>query len=166
MAEKSLDERLVEFEIKHKNNWQHLIFNLRKHMDYWNVKHVKNPSGQLKHSYLPILFNIGVNGTTATRIGRRSMLIKQNLSRTIKELEGKGMVVARKNNDKRSDRLDLTTEAKEIVLAGHMELEQLQDSYKKIVGEDDWMIATNVLLKIIAYHESLIKSNHDNQEAV
>ncbi|RYE28282.1 MAG: MarR family transcriptional regulator, partial [Sphingobacteriaceae bacterium] len=94
MNDKNLDERLIYFEKKHQYNWQHLIYNLRKHMDLWNAKNVKAPLWHIKHSYLPVLFNIHVHGTTATEIGQRSMSFKQNISRTIKELEDKGIIVA------------------------------------------------------------------------
>lgn len=163
MTENNIDEQLSDFEKKHENNWQHLIFNLRKHMDVWNTKHVKAPLWHIKQSYLPVLFNIHVHGTTATEIGQRSMGFKQNISRTIKELEDKGIIVARVNKeDKRSERLNLTPEAKKFILATHVKLDQLQEEYEKIVGEEELKIATKVLLKIIAYHENLEKNVEDD----
>ena len=164
MTEKNIDEQLSDFELKHKNNWQHLIYNLRKHMDVWNAKNVKAPLWNIKHSYLPVLFNIRVNGTTATQIGQRSMVIKQNMSRTIKEMEKEGIIVVKENRkDKRSECLNLTPEAKEFILETHFKLEKLQDDYKKIVGEQEWQIATQVLVKIIAYHENLEKKRQEQQ---
>lgn len=121
MTENSINEQLSSFEKKHESNWQHLIFNLRKHMYVWNTIHIKAPLWHIKHSYLPVLFNIHVHGTTATEIGRRSMSFKQNISRTIKELEDKGIIVTRANKeDKRSERLNLTPEAKKFILAMHI----------------------------------------------
>lgn len=156
MTEKDVDSYLCEFEVAHKHNWQHLIYNLRKHMDVWNAKNVKAPLWHIKHSYLPVLFSIKVAGTTPTQIGRRHLVVKQNMSRTIKEMEKEGIIVIQKNDeDKRSESLNLTPEAKEFVLDTHFKLKGLQDDYKKIVGEQNWQIATDVLLKIIAYHESL-----------
>ncbi|MFD1257721.1 MarR family winged helix-turn-helix transcriptional regulator [Mucilaginibacter terrae] len=164
---KTIDERLFEFEKKHENNWQHIIYNLRKHMDFWTTKNVNNPSGKIKHSYLPVLFGIRVNGSTATQIAKRSVVIKQNISRTIKELESIGMVTTRVNKkDKRSDRLDLTPEAKEFILEAHLKVEELQDTYKKLVGERDLEIAKEVVLKIIAYHESLNETNDDTDDEI
>ncbi|MET1056643.1 MAG: MarR family winged helix-turn-helix transcriptional regulator [Pedobacter sp.] len=165
--EKTLDERLFEFEKKHENNWQHLIFSLRKHMDIWTTKNVNNPSGKIKHSYLPVLFGVRINGSTATQIAKRSVVIKQNISRTIKELENIGLITSRANKkDKRSERLDLTPEAKKFVLDAHLKVEQLQRDYKSLVGEKDLEVATNVLLKLIAYHESLNESNDKTDDEI
>ncbi|RYE20275.1 MAG: MarR family transcriptional regulator [Sphingobacteriaceae bacterium] len=103
-----------------------------------------------------------VHGTTATEIGQRSMSFKQNISRTIKELEDKGIIVAGENKeDKRSERLNLTPEAKEFIFETHVKLDQLQEDYIKIVGEQNWQIATDVILKIITYHENLEKDQHN-----
>ncbi len=160
MTEKSIDEQLSSFEKKHANNWQQLIYNLRKHMDVWNAKNVKAPLWHIKHSYLPVLFNIHLHGTTATEIGQRSMVYKQNISRTIREMEDQGIIVARANReDKRSERLTLTPEAKKFIFETHLKLEKLQDDYINIVGEQNWKIATEVLLKITAYHENLERDN-------
>jgi len=165
MTEKDIDKKLCEFEVAHKHNWQHLIYNLRKHMDVWNARNVKAPLWDIKHSYLPVLFNIKVAGTTPTQIGQRSMVIKQNMSRTIKEMEREGIIVVEKSEqDRRSESLNLTPEAKDFVLDTHLKLKDLQDDYKKIVGDRNLQIATDVLLKIIAYHESLEAGNDKNSK--
>ena len=162
----TIDDQLLEFEEKHKYNWQRLIYRLRRHMDLWNDKNVKGHFTGLKHSYLPVLFSIPLSGSTVTQVGQRSLVVKQNVSRTIKELEDRGMIVTHADEiDKRSERLDLTLAAKEIILKGHLEVEQLQNTYKELVGEKDWQIATDVLIKIVAYHESLnIKPKKDDSQ--
>lgn len=153
------DEQLIDFENKHANNWLRLIYQLRRHLDFWSTKHIQAPLWHIKHAYLPVLFNIPVAGTTATEIGHRALVQKQNLSRTIREMEKEGIISARRNReDKRSERLALTPEAKDFVLDTHFKLAALQSDYKNLVGEQEWKIATNVLLKIIAYHEKLEES--------
>lgn len=164
--ENSIDNQLSAFEETHRYNWQRLIYRLRRHMDIWNEQNLKSHFIGLKHSYIPVLFSIPLNGSTATQIGKQSLVVKQNISRTIKELENRGMLVAHADEkDKRRERLDLTAAAKEIILKGHLEVERLQNTYRDLVGEDDWQIATTVLIKIIAYHESLntVAKKDDNQ---
>ncbi len=110
----------------------------------------------MKQSYLPVIFNISVDGSTASKITRRSMVIKQNLSQTIRELKKTGMIVTETDNkDKRSERLYLTPEGKNVVLDAHLELDKLQKEYARLVGEDELKTAVDVLLKLIAYHEKL-----------
>ncbi len=156
MDEKDIDSKLRVFEKKHHYNWQYLAYKLRKHLDLWALKNVKNPSGEMKQSYLPVIFNINLNGSTASKITRRSMVIKQNLSQTIRELKKTGMIVTETDNkDKRSERLYLTPEGKHVVLDAHLELDKLQKEYARLVGEDELKTAVDVLLKLIAYHEKL-----------
>jgi DNA-binding MarR family transcriptional regulator len=159
MDEHEIDKELRTFEEKHQYNWQYLAYKLRKHLDIWAGKNIKNPSGQMKQSYLPVLFNISVDGSTASSISRRSMVIKQNMSQTIGELKKIGVIVSETDsNDKRSERLDLTFTGKSLVLDTHLQLDHLQSEYAQIVGEKDLQVAVDVLLKLIAYHEGMEKS--------
>ncbi len=163
--ENSIDDQISAFEEKHKYNWQRLIHRLRRHMDIWTEQNFRSHFTGLKHSYIPVLFSIPLDGSTATQVGKQSLVVKQNISRTIKELENRGMLVAHADEkDKRSERLYLTAAAKEIILKGHLKVERLQDNYRELVGENDWQIATKVLIKILAYHESLntIAKKDDN----
>lgn len=162
MAEKEKDEQLRLFKELHKNNWQHLTSVLRRQLDHWSNGHVKSPEGKMKLSYLPVIFNISVDGSTASEIGQRAMVIKQTMSRTISELEEKGMIVTTINKkDKRSELIHLTDLGKDLVLDAHKELAILTQTYKDLVGENDFGIAESVLLKIIQYHHSL---NEDTEE--
>jgi DNA-binding MarR family transcriptional regulator len=108
----------------------------------------------MKLSYFPVIFNISIDGTTAVDITRRSMVTKQSLSRTIKELQEKGIITTKADTkDKRSERLCLTQEGKEWVLEAHVQLEKLTNTYIDLVGEKDLKVAATVLAKIIAFHE-------------
>jgi DNA-binding MarR family transcriptional regulator len=152
----NIDDRLRKLEDQDDRKWQRLIFLLRKHLDIWAHKYLKSYWGQMKLSYMPVLFNISIDGSTAMEIARETMILKQTVSRTIKELEEKGMVVSKKNkNDRRSELLELTPTGKQFVLDSHLESQKLQDVYKELVGEKKLAIAEEVLNKIIQYHESL-----------
>ncbi len=156
MQEYKIDEHLRVFEKKHQHNWQYLAYKLRKHLDLWALKHIKNPAGQIKQSYLPVIFNVSVDGSTAKAITGRSMVIKQNLSQTLSELKKSGMIVSETDSkDKRSERLKLTIAGKNLVLDTHIQLEKLQEEYVRIVGKKELQIAVDVLLKLIDYHERL-----------
>ncbi len=159
MKENNVDEQLRAFKEKHYHNWHYLAYKLKKHLDSWATKNIKNPTGQIKQSYLPVIFNIGVDGSTAGTITKRSMVMKQNMSQTINELKKIGMIVTETDSkDKRSERLDLTPAGKHLVLDTHEKLDKLQEEYGHLVGEKELKIAVDVILKIIAYHENLKKS--------
>ena len=151
------DDHLRLFEENNDNNWQRLSFLLRRHHDIWAHQHIKPYwGGQMKMSYMPIIFTISVDGSTVTDISRRSMLMKQGVSRTVKELEEHGVIVPKKNEqDKRSDLLELSKKGKQFVLDAKKDAELMQEAYKQLVGEKELAIAVKVLNKIIDYHEAL-----------
>jgi len=153
---KSIDEQLRQFEDMTERNWQRIIYQLRRHMDIWAQKSVKPSWGQMKLSYWPVICNISVDGSTASEIGRKAMVIKQTMSRTLKELEEKGMIVSKTNEkDKRSECLELTNDGKQLILDASVDMAKMMATYKALVGEEDMETTINVLNKIIAYHETL-----------
>jgi len=160
----NIDEQLRAYKNLDEKNWQRIIYQLRRHMDIWAQKTVKPSWGQMKLSYWPVICNIDVEGTTASEIGRKSMVIKQTMSRTLKELEEKGMIISKVNEkDKRSECLELTPTGKRLVLDANIELSKTMTKYKELVGEKDLDTTVNVLNKIIAYHESLnLEDDHDS----
>ena len=151
----NIDDRLREFDKMDDRKWQRLIFLMRKHLDIWAHKHIRPKWGQVKLSFMPVFFNISPEGSTAMEISRKSMILKQTVSRTIKELEEKGMIVSKKNeNDRRSELLELTPKGKQFALDAHTESNKLRDTYIELVGAKKLAIAEEVLNKIIQYHES------------
>lgn len=165
MGSEKIDEEIRGFENKHENNWQRTIYVLRRHLDIWGQKRIRPHWGTMKLSWFPVVFNISVDGSTAGDISRRSMVIKQSMSRTIKELEDLDIITRKaQRKDKRSDLLCLTQLGKELALDAHKQLEGLNQSYIDLVGEHDLRIAEKVLQKIIAYHESLNETDEDDFE--
>jgi DNA-binding MarR family transcriptional regulator len=150
------DKQLKAFEGLQDKNWQRLIFNLRKHLDFWAHRNIKPHWGQMKISYMPVICNISVDGSTTSELARLTMISKQNMSRTIRELAEKGMIVSKVNSyDKRSEKLELTESGKQLVLDANTDVFRMSTIYKKLVGAKDLEIAVNVLNRIIDYHESL-----------
>jgi DNA-binding MarR family transcriptional regulator len=157
-----IDDQLRAFEAQQDSNWQGLIFNFRKHLDIWTHKNISPYWGQVKLSYMPVIFNIAVDGSTAVDLARESMIVKQTISRTVKELEENGMIEARQNdNDKRSEVLELTKKGKQFVLDCKMKSFELYETYKEVVGEKDMAIALEVINKIISYHENLYAADEE-----
>jgi DNA-binding MarR family transcriptional regulator len=151
-----IDERLLEHQKNRDCNWQRLIFILRKHFDIWAHQNLTQYWGDVKISYMPVIFNINLEGSTSIDIARKSMIAKQSISRTIKELEGKGFIVTKPmKHDKRSELLELSQEGKQFVLDASDAAARLQENYKQLVGAEKLAIAEEVINKIIAYHEQL-----------
>jgi len=155
-----IDDRLLEHEKNRDCNWQRLIFVLRKHLDIWSHQNIKPYWGEVKISHMPVIFNINMEGSTSADIARKSMIAKQSISRTIKELQEKGFVVPKPmKHDKRSELLELSQEGKEFVLEASDAAAGLQENYKLLVGAEKLAIAEEVINRIIAYHEQLEEGN-------
>jgi len=156
MDQEKIDQQLRTLESLKGKNWQRLIFVLRRHLDMWAHRNVRPNWGQMKLSYMPVIFNISVDGSTASEIAKKSMVTKQAMSRTIKELESNGMIVGNKDkSDRRIERLELTSVGKQLILDANLDQLKMVEIYKELVGEKDLDIAVNVLNKIISYHENL-----------
>jgi len=156
MDQEKIDQQLRTLESLKDKNWQRLIFVLRRHLDMWAHRNVRPNWGQMKLSYMPVIFNISVDGSTASEIAKKSMVTKQAMSRTIKELESNGMIVGNKDkSDRRIERLELTSVGKQLILDANLDQLKMVEIYRELVGEKDLDIAVNVLNKIISYHENL-----------
>jgi len=162
MDSAKIDKQLRAFDGLQDKNWQRLISILRKHLDIWAHRNIKPHWGQMKISYMPIICNITVDGNTTSELARMTMISKQNMSRTIRELEQNGMIASRVNsNDKRSETLELTESGKQLVIDANTDVFRMSTIYKKLVGAKDLEIAVSVLNKIIDYHESLEAGNEE-----
>jgi len=154
--EVGIEEKLREFEGLQDKNWQRLIFNLRKHLDIWAHENVDPGWIKMKLSYFPVLCNIAVDGNTPSEISEKSMITKQNVSRTLKELTMHGMVTTVANqDDKRSDIVVLTESGKQTVYEANLNVFKLNDTYGKLVGSKELEITLDTINKIISYHKSL-----------
>lgn len=154
--EVGIEEKLREFEGLQDKNWQRLIFNLRKHLDIWAHENVDPGWIKMKLSYFPVLCNIAVDGNTPSEISEKSMITKQNVSRTLKELTMHGMVTTVANqDDKRSDIVVLTESGKQTVYEANLNVFKLNDAYAKLVGSKELEITLDAINKIISYHKSL-----------
>jgi DNA-binding MarR family transcriptional regulator len=139
-----------------KKHWARLIYIAKKHLDLWTHQHIKPGHGELKLSYMPLIFNISQQGNTNTEISKRALIAKQAMSRTVKELEEKGMITSEPaKKDKRSYTIHLTQDGEKFVTDANLNMLNLIEEYKKLVGEKDFNTTTEVLSKIINYHEKL-----------
>jgi len=150
-----IDQQLREFEKNDSDNWQALIFNLRKHFDGWSHIYLNYFWKHMKLSHLPVIFNISVDGSSVSEIARKLNHPKQSVSRTIKELENLGFVHSCTSPvDKRIEVLTLTGLGKDFIIEAKGVTYRTNEIYKELVGEDDLRTATQVIMKIIGFYES------------
>jgi DNA-binding MarR family transcriptional regulator len=164
MEQKDLDNQLRRYEQDQDHNWQRLSFNLRRVHDIWSHQDVNTRFGHVKLSYWPVICNISVDGSTAAEIAKKSFVVKQNMSRTIKELEEKGMIVSKTSKkDKRIELLELTHAGKQLVCESMARISDLAEEYRMLVGEADLATAMRVINEIIDYHAKSNEGDNRNE---
>jgi DNA-binding MarR family transcriptional regulator len=146
-------------------NWARLIYIAKKHLDIWSHQNIRPDYGQMKLSYMPLIFNVRQNGITNTEISKKALIAKQAMSRTVKELEEKGLITSQPlKKDKRSYKIHLTDDGKKFVNEANNKMLNLIDAYKNLVGEKEFDITVDVLSKIIRYHEKINVETEDTDE--
>jgi DNA-binding MarR family transcriptional regulator len=139
-----------------KDNFGRLISMAKRHFDVWSHQNIKPKKAEMKLSFMPVIFNISPEGNTNTELSKKSMVFKQAMSRTLKELEDIGMITSTPiNHDKRSSRIHLTKEGGEFVSASNDKLSGLVDQYIDLVGEKDFKTTLRVLSHIVDFHQNL-----------
>ncbi|GGB83959.1 MarR family winged helix-turn-helix transcriptional regulator [Dyadobacter sediminis] len=146
-------------------HWGRLIYIAKKHLDIWSHRNIRPDYGQMKLSYMPLIFNVQQNGITNTEISKKALIAKQAMSRTVKELEEKGLITSQPlKKDKRSYKIHLTDDGKRFVNEANNKMLNLLDEYRKLVGDKEFDTAIDVLSKIIRYHEKLNLERDDVNE--
>ena len=165
MKKKKLEKELADHMQDNDRNWGRLIAVMKRLSDLWMQRAMNEKTDMpFKTSFMRFLTNISLNGITNQELARRAMQPKQAMSRTVKEMEAEGLITTeRSKRDGRSSRIMLTKEGQKLLLTAKKEQKKLTDTYKTLVGEDNFATAVEVLYQIIAYHESLNESEEDGE---
>jgi DNA-binding MarR family transcriptional regulator len=160
---KAILAELTDYLQNNERNWVRLIAVTKRLTDGW-MQNTMNASTDMpfKTSFMKFLANISLKGTTNQELAKRAMQPKQAMSRTVKEMEVEGLITTEKSKrDGRSAKISLTDDGKKLLLVAKREQEKLTNTYKELVGEENFVIAVEVLYQIISYHESLSQAEED-----
>ncbi|WP_080058546.1 MarR family winged helix-turn-helix transcriptional regulator [Spirosoma aerolatum] len=165
MKKKKLEKELVDYMQHNDRNWGRLIAVTKRLSDLWMQRTMNEKAdAPFKASFMRFLTNISLEGVTNQELARRAMQPKQAMSRTVKEMEALGLITTeRSKRDGRSSKITLTKEGQKLLLTAKKEQKKLTDTYKALVGENNFAIAVDVLYQITAYHESLNESDEDSE---
>ncbi|MVM31967.1 winged helix DNA-binding protein [Spirosoma sp. HMF4905] len=160
---KAILAELTDYMQNNERNWVRLIAVTKRLTDGWMQRAMSASTDMpFKTSFMKFLTNISLNGITNQELAKRAMQPKQAMSRTVKELEAEGLINTEKSKrDGRSSKITLTDEGKKLLLIAKRQQEKLTDTYKELVGEENFAIAVEVLYQIVAYHESLNQPEED-----
>jgi DNA-binding MarR family transcriptional regulator len=161
--QEQIQSELAAYMRTNDRNWARLMW-AGKRLFERSIQQAMNASGigPFKFSYIPFLASISLKSITNRELAQRAKVPKQAMSRTVKELEEQGLIRTEKNQkDGRSVKISLTIEGQKHLLTIKREQHRLMDEYKRVVGEEHFNIAVDVLRQIIAYHESLDQETDD-----
>jgi DNA-binding MarR family transcriptional regulator len=134
-----------------------LLHKIRRHFDKWAETEIgKNGYADFKMGDMPFLMNIDATGTTNGELAKRAGVTKQAMSKVIKELTRLGIIEMRKHEvDSRSQVIFLTDRGKMFVITARNCVSGLFKDYKEVVGEGNYEIMIDSMIKILEHHQRL-----------
>lgn len=113
----SIEDQLLMNSNFNKKNWARMISIAKRHFDAWAQKHLELYCKNFKISYIHFIANIDVNGSTNNEIANRALIAKQAMSKIVKELEEKELIIIEKGQkDGRSSKIKLAEQGKKLML--------------------------------------------------
>jgi DNA-binding MarR family transcriptional regulator len=157
MKMEQIELELQKYATEREHSWGRINYVIRKVFDDWAMNELmKLGHSDFKMMYMPFLMNISLEGNTNKEIAKKGRVTKQAMSKVVKELEAMGLIeVFDGEEDKRSVKIYLTNKGKKMVHAAKKHVAELSEQYKKIIGNKNYDIMIDGMLKIIAFHDNL-----------
>jgi len=132
-----------------------LIYLLKRLNDDWlSNKLCHSHHCDFNNAHMPVFMSIGADGISNNKLAAQLNVTKQSASKTIKELEKIGLVRSeRSSTDARSVMLYYTADGEQFHKHIKTQVMELEDQYKKLVGQKNYDTTIDVLLKMIDFHE-------------
>jgi len=132
-----------------------LIYLLKRLNDDWlSSKLCHSDQCDFNNAHMPALMSIGADGISNNKLAAQLNVTKQSASKTIKELEKIGLVRSeRSSTDARGVMLYYTAAGEGFYRHIKTQVIELEDQYKKLVGQKNYDTTIDVLLKMIDFHE-------------
>jgi len=136
-----------------------MLYVLKKLSDDWLFSRLcHGECADFNNSHLPLLFSIGDEGISNSKLAAKLNVSKQAASKVIKELEEQKLVQTEKSaNDARSSTIFLTDEGKQLRTHIKAQVMEMEGQYMKILGTKNYNIAMDAMQKMIDFHEEQAK---------
>ena len=151
----ALDRKLQDPEYVRMYGYAKIISVLKKQLDKWALENLReNGFKDFKIAYMPVIMNIDLHGTRNFDLAMCAKMTKQAMSKLVKELQQKGYVAAKADeNDKRGVVFTLTSRGKDFVNCARKSFSGLMNDYRKEFGKKDFDDLLFKLLNIIEYND-------------
>jgi len=157
----NLDKQLAEVSLLPSQNYGKLLSISKKQFDEWTINRLASCGYHtFKIAYMPVLVNIGPNGTGNKDLAQRCRVTKQAASKVLKELLDQGFVTSKvSKDDKRNSIISLTDKRKKLVILCRQSMIELMDEYRRAFGKKEFDGLMAMLQKMIEYNDqTLLKS--------
>jgi len=133
--------------------WGKILNHLRRQFDSWAIERLAQKGYKgFKMTYMPVIMNIDMNGTSNNDLALRAKVTKQAMSKVIKELQKSGYISSKTDpDDKRSTIFKLTSKGQSFIWCARETVGELMDEYRKLIGKKNYDGLLTQLVTIIAY---------------
>lgn len=98
-----------------------------------------------------LVANISPEGTINNELAKKARITKQAMSKVVKNLVTSGFIYTRKHEtDNRATVIGLTDKGKQLLIDAYEQIEQVQQYYIGIIGEQDAEVLRDILYRLVA----------------
>lgn len=107
-----------------------------------------------------LLVNISPEGTINNELAKKARITKQAMSKVVKNLVTTGFIYTRKHEtDNRATVICLTDQGKQLLIDAYECVEEIQQYYISIIGENDGQVLRDILYRLVEQiHPQALKS--------
>lgn len=158
----SLDQKLRDTAFIKSNSWGKIVTLTKRQFDQWaTMKLAENGYTEFKTAYMPVLMNIGIEGTNNNELAKLARVTKQAMSKVSRELIDHGYIKTKTDsNDKRSTIFMLTDKGKKLVIEARLCVKDLMDEYRNLLGAEEYDRTLQTLLRILEYTDQKLQRDH------
>ena len=156
----ALDQRFQDKNYIISCGWGKILHHLRKQFDLWATERLANKGYKgFKMTYMPVIMNIDLTGTSNNDLALRAKVTKQAMSKVIKELQKSGYISSKTDpNDKRSTIFKLTSRGEGLIQCAKESVSELMDEYRKLIGKKNY---DGLLMQLVNIIEHMDKKIND-----
>ncbi|QEH40824.1 MarR family winged helix-turn-helix transcriptional regulator [Chitinophaga sp. XS-30] len=97
-----------------------------------------------------LLANISPEGTINNELAKKARITKQAMSKVVKNLVATGFIYTRKHEtDNRATVICLTDKGKQLLIDAYERVEEIQQYYTGIIGEQDTEVLRDILFRLV-----------------
>jgi DNA-binding MarR family transcriptional regulator len=149
----ALDQKFNDKGYMQSCGWGKILAHLKKQFDKWAVERLalKGYKG-FKMTYMPVILNIDLSGTSNNDLALRAKVTKQAMSKVIKELQKSGYISSKTDpSDKRSTIFKLTQKGEGLIKCAQESVGELMNEFRKVIGKKNYDGLLVQLIKIIEH---------------